>query len=74
MAGQASRRRAAAQTSKRRLAHLINARASVAHFKKQKLEQAHGLNMKQPNINDNGLSTSDTGDTDADTDKEIVDG
>ena len=58
-------------TSKRRLAHLKNARlASVAHFKKQKLEQAQRLNTEQPRIDDNKPSTSDTGDTDADTDEE----
>ena len=65
-------------TSKRRLAHLKNARlASVAHFKKQKLEQAHRFSTEQSRIDDNELSTSDTGntgdtdvDTDADTDEE----
>ena len=58
-------------TSKRRLANLKNARlASVAHFKKQKLEQTQCPNTEQPRIADNELSTSDTGDTDADTDEE----
>ena len=58
-------------TSKRRLAHLKNAiLASVAHFKKQKLEQAQRLNTEQPCIDDNELSTSNTGDTDADMDEE----
>lgn len=59
-------------TSKRRLAHLKNARlTSVAHFRKQKLEQTQRLNTEQPCIDDNELSTSDTGDTDADTDEGI---
>lgn len=60
--------------SKRRLAHLKNARlVLVAHFKKQKLEQAHCFSTEQSRINDNELSTSDTsnmGDTAADIDKE----
>ena len=56
-------------TSKRRLAHLKNVRlASVGHFKN---EQAHRFSTEQSRIDDNELSTSDTGntgDTDADTD------
>lgn len=61
-------------TSKRRLAHLKNARlASVAHFKKRKLEQSHQFSTEQSRIDDNKLCTSDTGntgDTEADTDEE----
>ena len=61
-------------TSKRRLAHLKNARlASVAHSKKQKLERTHRPNTEQRCIDDNELSTSDTGDTgdtNVDTDEE----
>ena len=62
-------------TSKRRLAQLQNARlASVAHFKKRKLERTHRPNTEQPRIDDNELSTTgdtgDTGDTDADTDED----
>ena len=62
-------------TSKRRLAQLQNARlASVAHFKKRKLERTHHPNTEQPRIDDNELSTTDdtgdTDDTDADTDEE----
>ena len=65
-------------TSKRRLVQLKNARlASVAHFKKRKLERI--LNTEQPRIDDNELNandtgdtgnTGDTGDTGADTDEE----
>ena len=59
-------------TIKRRLAQLKNARlASVAHFKKQKLERIP--NTEQPRIDDNELNTNDTGDTGdtgADTDEE----
>ena len=64
--------------SKQRLAYLKNARlALVAHFKKQKLEQAYCFNIKHSCIDDNELNTSNTGntgntdmDTDADTDEE----
>ena len=49
-------------TNKRRLAQLKNVRpASVAHFKKRKLERIS--NTEQPRINDNELNTNDTGDT-----------
>ena len=49
-------------TSKRRLVQLKNARlASVAHFKKRKLERI--LNTEQPRIDDNELNANDTGDT-----------
>ena len=53
-----------------------NARlASLAHFKKQNLERTHRPNTEQPRIDDNELSTSNTGDmgdTDADTDEEVT--
>ena len=59
-------------TNKRWLAQLKNARlASVAHFKKRKLERIP--NTEQPRIDDNELNTNDTGDTGdtgADTDEE----
>ena len=64
-------------TSKRWLAQLQNAKlAAIAHFKKRKLERTHRPNTEQPRIDDNELSTDDTGDTgdtgdtDADTDEE----
>ena len=58
-------------TSKQRLAQLQNARlASVAHFKKRKLERTHRPNTEQPCIDDNKLNIDDTGDTDANTDEE----
>lgn len=51
-------------TFKRRLAHLKNVRfALVANFKKQKLKQAHRFSTKQSCINENKLSTSNTGNT-----------
>ena len=58
-------------TSKRRLAHLKNARfSSIAHLKRQKLKRTQRLNTEQPRIDDNEFSTSDMGDTGADTDEE----
>ena len=52
----------AKMTKKRRLAQQKNARlASVAHFKKRKLERIPS--MEQPRIDDNELNTKDTGDT-----------
>ena len=59
-------------TSKRRLAQLQNARlASVTYFKKRKLEQTHRPYTEQPRIDDNELSTNDTGDTgDTNADKD----
>ena len=57
--------------TKQGLAKLKNSRlALVANFKKQKLERTRRLNKEQPCIDDNELSTSDTGDTDAYTDEE----
>ena len=48
-------------TNKRRFAQLKEARfASIAHFKKQKLEQIS--NTEQPRINDNKLNTNNMGD------------